>query len=191
MKLKGRLSSKKALDKLNELPLSGSAQLELRVIIAQIKSLDQGIKELEKELEKGGRDLPGFQNITSIKGIAPKSGTILLSVIDDIQNFESEKKLAAYFGIVPQVDRSNETNRSGHITKKGSKLGRTTLVQCTLTAIKYSPILSQFYHRLEAKKGSGQAIIATSKKMIGIIFLTLKNNWVFEDFPNGILKIPS
>ena len=145
-------------------------------------------KELEKELVKGGRGLPGYENITSIKGISDRSGTILLSIIDNVQNFESEKKLASYFGIVPKVDKSNEKNHSGHITKKGSKLGRTTLVQCTKSAIKYSPILNQFYNRLKAKKGSGMATIATAKKMLGIIFLTLKNDWVFEDFPSGILK---
>jgi transposase len=188
LKIKGRLSSKRTLKGLSDMPLSKSAMIELKVIIMQIESLDQGIKELEKELVKGGRDLPGYKNITSIKGISDKSGTILLSVIDDIQNFESEKKLASYFGIVPKVDKSNEKNHSGHITKKGSKLGRTTLVQCTISAIKYSPILNQFYHRLQAKKGSGLAIIATAKKMLAVIFFTLKNDWVFEDFPNGILK---
>jgi transposase len=190
VKIKGRLSSEKALDNLMTLPLSKTALLELRVIVTQIKSLNLGIKELDKELEKAGRDLPGHENITSIKGIAPKSGTILLSVIDNIHNFESEKKLAAYFGIVPRVQESNDKHHYGHITKRGSKLGRTTLVQCTLSAIRYSPILSQFYHRLQTKKGSGKAIIATAKKMLNIIYLTLKKNWVYEDFANGILKTP-
>jgi len=189
--IKGRLSSEKALDNLMTEQLPRTAHLELSVIITQIKGLTQGIKELDKELEKGGRDLPGHENITSIKGIAPKSGTILLSVIDDIHNFENEKKLAAYFGIVPRVEQSNEKHHSGHITKRGSKLGRTTLVQCTLSAIRYSPILYAFYHRLQVKKGSGKAIIATAKKMLDLIYIVLKNDWVFEDFPNGIMKTPS
>jgi hypothetical protein len=34
------------------------------------------------------------------------------------------RNLAAYFGIVPRVNNSNETERSEHITKRGSKLGR-------------------------------------------------------------------
>ncbi|NIP67290.1 transposase, partial [Candidatus Bathyarchaeota archaeon] len=61
--------------------------------------------------------------------------------IGDINDFEDEKKLAAYFGIVPRVSNSNETRRQGRITKQGSKLGRTTLVQCTLIAIRYSDYL--------------------------------------------------
>jgi len=62
------------------------------------------------------------------------------------------------------------------------------LVQCTLVAIKYSPYLRRFYNKLKAKEGSGKAIIATARKLLGIIYLTLKNRWVFEDFPNFVLK---
>ena len=109
-------------------------------------------------------------------------------MIGDINNFEDEKKLAAYFGIVPRVSNSNETNHQGRITKRGSKLGRTTLVQCTLIAIRHSNYLRAFYEKLKAKKGSGKAIIATAKKLLGIIYQTLKNKWVFEDFPSFVLK---
>jgi transposase len=112
----------------------------------------------------------------------------LLSVIGDIKDFQNEKKMAAYFGIVPRVNNSNEKIRQGRITKQGSALGRTTLVQCTLIAKKYSPYLSNFYERIKARKGSGKAIIATARKFLGIIYLTLKNDWVFEDFPNFVIK---
>ena len=132
--------------------------------------------------------MKGYENITSIKGIGAKGGTILLSVIGDINHFESSKKLESYFGIVPTVRNSNETMRHGRITKQGSKLGRTTLVQCTLIAIRYSPYLRNFYVRLKQKKGSGKAIIATSRKLLSIIYETLKNDWVFEDFTNFVIK---
>jgi hypothetical protein len=32
------------------------------------------------------------------------------------------------------------------------------------------------------KKGMGKAIIATARKLLTIIYRTLKNNWIFEDF---------
>ena len=111
-----------------------------------------------------------------------------MSVIDDINRFENEKKLAAYFGIVPRVHQSNQKEWQGRITKHGSRLGRTTLVQCTMVAIKYSKYLRAFYEKLKAKKGSGKAIIATAKKLLGIIYITLINKWVFEDFLNYVIK---
>jgi len=182
------LSSNKALGKVLEYQVSPVARIELEVIIDQIKGLNTGIAKIDEELSDKGKGLDGHEGITSIKGVGDKSGAILLSVIGDVNDFEDEKKLAAYFGIVPRVSNSNETNRQGRITKQGSKLGRTTLVQCTLIAIRYSDYLRAFYEKLKAKKGSGKAIIATAKKLLGIIYLTLKNKWVFEDFPNFVLK---
>lgn len=166
---------------------SAVERVEVEVIVAQVRSLNAGIKRLEAEMSEQGKQLEGHQNLTSIKGIGAKSATILLSVIGNIADFESADKLASYFGIVPSVRQSNETQHTGRITKGGSKLGRTTLVQCTLVAIRYSPYLKKFYDRLKARRGAGKAIIATARKFLGIIYQTLKNKWVFADFPNFVL----
>ncbi len=185
---KESMSSEKGLNRILHYPLRPAARVEIEVMVEQIKSLNIGIAKIDKELSDQGKNLDGHEQITSIKGIGDKSGTILLSVIGDIHDFVDEKKLAAYFGIVPRVSDSNETRHQGHITKRGSKLGRTTLVQCTLVAIKYSLYLRTFYEKIKTKKGSGKAIIATAKKLLGIIYRTLKNKWVFEDFGNFVLK---
>jgi len=181
-------SSEKGLRKVFEYPIHSIAKVELEVIVEQIRHLNEGIKRLDGEIEEKGQGLKGFENITSIKGIGSKSGSILLSVIGDIEDFESSKKLESYFGIVPRTRSSGDRVCHGRITKQGSKLGRTTLVQCTLVAIKYSPYLRRFYLRLKQKKGSGKAIIATSRKLLGIIYQTLKNDWVFEDFGNFVIR---
>ena len=150
--------------------------------IRLIKNLNQSIDKINNELKQRGQRLKGHENLTSIKGISDIGATIFLNTIGNIADFKSEKHLAAYFGIVPRVYISNKTVQYGRITKMGNKIARTTLVQSTLVAIRYSPYLRKFYDRLKAKKGSGKAIIATSRKMLGIIYNTLKNNWVFEDF---------
>jgi len=98
-----------------------------------------------------------------------------------------EAKLASYFGIMPRVSNSNDQQHHGRITKRGSKLGRTTLEQCTLVAIRYSPYLRTFYERIKHKRGAGKAIIATARKLLGIIYHTLKYHWVFADSPNFVL----
>jgi transposase len=163
-------------------------RVELEVIIDQIIKLNENILRLTYELETAGKSLDKFENITSIKGIGALSGTILLSVIGDIADFSSEKRLASYLGLVPRVEQSNQTVKYGAITKRGNTLGRTALVQCSLIAIRYSSYLRTFYERIKNAKGSGKAIIATSRKLLGIIYHTLKNNWVFEDFPAFVIK---
>lgn len=158
------------------------ALIQLGVLQEQIRSLNEGIKKLDAQIIEKGKTLDGHHNLSSIKGIGDKAATILLTVIGKIDDFADEGKLAAYFGIVPRVYRTNQTVHYGRITKDGSKIGRTTLVQCTLVAIRYSPYLSAFYHQVAKRRGSGKAIIAAARKLLGIIYKTLKEGWVFTDF---------
>ena len=162
-------------------------RVELEVLAEQVASLNSSIKKLDGELKDRGRCFKGHKNLTSIKGIGDTSASILLSVIGDVGDFPDPDKLAAYFGIVPRVSDSNERRRHGRITKRGSKLGRTTLVQCTLIAKRYNPYLGGYYERIKRRRGSGKAIIATARKFLKIIYETLINDWVFADFPNYVL----
>lgn len=181
------LSSEKGLKRVEALSFDPLVQTELQVLVNEIRHLNKSIAQLEDTLNQEGPKQEGHKNLTSIKGIGKTSASILLCVIGDVNDFEDEAKLAAYFGVVPRVNNSNETERSGRITKRGSKLGRTTLVQCSLIAMRYSPYLRKYYERIKLKRGGGKAIIALARKFLGIIYKTLKNKWVFEDFPNFVL----
>jgi transposase len=187
---KESLASEKGLRVVLEMRFDPLVNLELKIIIGQIRSLNQSIAELEQTIGKEGQKLEGHKNLTSIKGVGGLSAGILLSIIGDIGDFSDEGKLAAYFGIVPRISNSNETEHSGRITKRGTKLGRTTLVQCALIAQRYSPYLKNYYERKKSR-GTGKAIIALARKFLGIIYRTLKNKWLFEDFPNFVLADPA
>ncbi|HRR96378.1 MAG TPA: transposase, partial [Candidatus Ratteibacteria bacterium] len=164
-----------------EIDLDEGYLFELRLIVEQLHHLNETIKTIDKELAKRGKKMKGFKNITSMTGISNTSGTILLSVIGEKNDFERDKKLSAFLWLVPMVYASGDTVRYGMITKMGNKIGRTTVVQSTLVAIKYNEYLRNFYLRLKAKKGSGKAIIATARKYLTIIYKTLRYNLVFED----------
>ena len=187
---KESLASEKGLKAVLEMQFEMLVNLELQIIIEQIRSLNQSVAKLEETIGKEGQKLEGHKNLTSIKGIGGLGAGILLSIIGDIRDFADEGKLAAYFGIVPRVSNSNESEHSVRITKRGSKLGRTTLVQCALIAQRYSPYLKNYYEKKKSR-GTGKAIIALARKFLGIIYRTLKNKWVFEDFPNFVLAEPA
>ena len=102
---------------------------------------------LDKVIKAAGAELPGHESICSIKEIGTWSAAILLSGSGNIDDFESADKLAAYVsvrlccsdqwrgkGSLLKVSQSNDTDRRGRITKRGKKLMRTTLVQCTPVA---------------------------------------------------------
>ncbi len=157
-------------------------RVELEVIASQLESLHTACKRLEKEIRAYAETLPGYDSLISIKGIGPLSAAVFLCTIGNIEDFAKPGKLAAYFGITPRVSQSNDSHLVGRITKRGNKIARKTLVQCTLIAKRYSPYLQEFYERIKARRGAGKAIIATARKLLNTIFHTLKNKWVFEDF---------
>jgi len=162
---KEELSSEKGLEKVLGMRFEPLVKLEVEVLVNQIRSLNKSICELDKAIKDEGSKLKGHKNLKSIKGIGDLGAGILLSVIGDVNHFANEGKLASYLGIVPWVSNSNETQRSGRITKRGSKLGRTTLVQCCLIAKRYSPHLNRYYERISARRGAGKAIIAFSEEV--------------------------
>jgi len=175
---KEALSGDSGLEEVLGMKFDAIVMTELRVIVGQIRACNTSIAELEasrprESTEHQGHWQPGGDR----------------NVVGDRrhQRLRPAGKLAAYFGIVPRVRNSNETERSGRITKRGAKLARTTLVQCSLIAMRYSPYLAKFYHKIQARRGTGKAIIALAKKFLGVIYNTLKNNWIFADFPNFVL----
>ena len=119
---------------------------------------------MEKTIAEEGSKLEGHKNPSSIQKIGKITGAILLSVIGEVNDFADEGGLASYFCILPRVSNSNETGRSGRIHKRGTRLGRTALVQSVLIAAKYSPYSKRFY---EARRGAGKAIIALARKFLG------------------------
>ena len=179
---KESLGSKRALERLEIGRFSSIEQIELAIVRDQAISLTAAIAKLDREIAAIAETLDGYDGLTSIKGVGPRAAAVLLSSIGNIDDFDAPDKLAAYFGIVPRVSQSNETDHRGRITKCGNKLARTTLVQCTLIAIRYSGYLNAAYRRIKDRRGAGKAIIATARKLLKIIFDTLKNKWVFEDF---------
>lgn len=189
MKLKKEgLASKKRLRELDISRFTALEQIELAALRDQALSLTETVNRLDKAVEEAASAMKGFEELTSIKGIGARSAAILLAGIGNVEDFPDADKLAAYVGIVPKVSKTNETVHHGRITKRGNKLMRTTLVQCTLIAIRYSGYLNSYYQRIRERRGAGKAIIATARKLLSIIYDTLRNGWVFDDFPNFKIK---
>jgi len=181
---KASLASDKGLEKVLLQEWSAIERIELEIIIEQIRSLKVSIKKLDTAIAAESEKLQGYESLVSMSGIGSLSAGILLAVIGEIKDFATADKLASYFGIVPRVSNSNETVNHGRITKRGNKTGRTTLVQCSLAAIKKNEYLKKYYDGVKARRGHGKAKIALARKYLGIIYNTLSNNWVFADFNN-------
>ena len=124
--------------------------------------------------------------LQTMTGVGVISATTIAAYTKDMSRFDGEfKKFASYLGIVPSVHDSNNTVRRGKITKHGPQELRTAFVEVTMAILRQPNKTSDWklvvdYHRMKREKGSGRAIIATTRKVARIVFAMLNNQEEFD-----------
>lgn len=178
MKLdKDDLSSMKKLKSLDLSSFDDTDRFKIEEHIAAVFFYDKQLKEIDRKIEALAVGLKNFKILVRFKGVGTFTGAVLASMIGDISDFSTKKKLCSYFGLVPRVYQSESTCRYGRITKRGNPLARKVLIQCAWVGIRYSPQLSDFYHRIKGRRGHKRAIVATARKMLDNIYDALTHGW--------------
>jgi len=151
---------------------------ELDYLVSLIDNMSAEIKRLDQTIEKEQYKHPEAEILKSIVGINTYSALLILAEIADFARFQTPDKLAAYAGIVPTTYQSSTVCRHGRITRQGSKWLRWILTQCTHASIKSnkSHKLKRFYLRIAKRRGKQKAIVATSRKMLTVIWHLLNKN---------------
>jgi hypothetical protein len=87
--------------------------------------------------------------------------------LGDPHRFTHPKQVGRYAGLDPSFVQSGETLRPGRISKNGSTLLRTILVEVALGMTRHdNGPLGQFYHRKRIKIGHKRAAIALARKIL-------------------------
>ncbi|EMY04778.1 transposase, IS116/IS110/IS902 family [Leptospira interrogans str. 2002000626] len=108
----------------------------------------------------------------------------------DCKRFSSAKQAAYYAGLVPRVDISGDTVRYGRIINRGCHSIRRVIVQeaWSLVRCQHGGKIKEFYQRLYLKKGAKKSIIATSRKMIEVLYVMIRTGKLFDSMPENILN---
>ena len=148
-------------------------------IYAQVKKIEEQIKEMTKENEN-------IELLMTMPGIGFIGATTIASYTDNIERFDGDfKRFSSYLGIVPSVHNSADTVHMGHITKRGPQELRTAFVQVAMGIIRQPQNTSEWkltkdYQTMKISKGSGRAIIALTRKVARIVFAMLNNKEAFK-----------
>jgi len=164
--------------------------LEDKFILKQVKKKITAIEKekamiIEKVLEiikANPTYSQGYENITSIKGIAEKSGIILLYLFLKYPN-ASRQQITALCGLDP-IQRSSGTSvqHKERISKQGLSLVRAILYMPTLNTIVYNPEMKLIYDRLvERGKPKMLAQMAIMRKVILLAHSLYKNNQKYDE----------
>lgn len=158
----------------------GAYSTLLLLYLDQLQSLQDGAASLERRIEDIFSQFDS--TLTSITGIGPVLGAVILSEIRDIASFPSADKLAAYAGLDPKVKQSGETRSSAvHMSKRGSPYLRRAIWMAGTIAVKYDPMFKAYYEKKAAEGLRYMNIIGhVSKKMTAVIFAVMRDNKLSE-----------
>ena len=153
---------------------------QLRQIIEQIEFTEEQIAKLDREIEAYMESLQS--PVTTLPGVGPVYGAIILSEIGDINRFPSGKQIVSYAGLDATVNESGEfQGQRSPISKRGSPYLRRALWGAAFVASWSDPELKEYYQGLRARgKHHGVAIGAVARKLCYLLFAVLSENRPYE-----------
>ena len=148
----------------------GMAELwrgELQSELQQLRVMQERIHEVEAKLEElaAADDRVGL--LQTIPGVGPRLAEAMVALIDDPHRFKRARDVGAYLGLVPRQSQSGEMNRLGRITKRGSKLLRSLLVEVSWVSVRHNRWLRHIYEKVHrgSKTRRKIAIVAVARHL--------------------------
>lgn len=149
---------------------------QIKQLIEQIEFMEDKLSEIDAEMSKLLAQSE-YSVITTISGIGPTLGSIIVSEIGDIERFENSSKLVAYAGLDASVKQSGEFNSSqNRISKRGSPYLRRALWMAAFMSLQCDPALYDYYSRLRVRGKSHRcATTAVARKLCIIVWAIMKS----------------
>ncbi len=119
--------------------------------------------------------------LESIPGIGRQSAVQIMSMIVDPNRFPDEKKICAYFGMVPRVRDSGGKENHGRMTKNGDKMMRSIMERVTSSHVRFcDSSVTRYFKAKEKEMGTKKAMVTASRKMLTMILAILKRGTPFR-----------
>lgn len=162
---------------------SASAQTchVIMITAREILHKEELIKEEKQYLTNLYKNSEEVILLSSIPGVGTDSAVVIALEIEDVDRFETAKKMASFFGIHPTFKQSGDGKWGNFMSKTGRSELRAALYMPALTAVRCNPVLKELYARFRAKGMSHyQAIGVVMHKLLRIIYGILKNKTIFN-----------
>lgn len=173
---KGHLFGKAGQRWLDSLPLPEEERGLMQRLMAEMERVSAQLAEIDKALAQQTLDDPRAHKLMTIPGIGAIVASVVLASIGDIARFASPDKLSSYFGLTPKIRQSGDhPARHGRISKQGNADARKMLVEAAWSAKTAPGPLRAFFNRVQKKRGSGAAAVATARKLAVMIWHVLSS----------------
>jgi transposase len=141
---------------------------QLAIELRQLRAVQEELVSAEERLEAIAAADPRVALLRTIPGVGPRLSEAIVALLDQPARFHKASEVSAYVGMVPKELDSGETERRGRITKHGSRLVRSLLVEVAWAGLRYNPWVRQTYQRISGGKKSRKkiAIVAVGRRLL-------------------------
>ena len=151
---------------------------ELDQHAARLRTVDQRLKEFAQ-----GAPLPEQEAravLASIPCVGPVTTEVVLAEAGDVRRFGSQRKATAYAGLAPGIRQSSQRTKQLGITKAGSRLLRTALVELAWRLTNKTRRWGLLYERLKKRCGAKKAIVAVARRAWCVIVSLLHSGQAYR-----------
>lgn len=155
----------------------------------QLKSLDNSIKEFDKQITEIANREPACRKLQTLPGVAPITATALYAAIGDGTQFSSGRQLGAWLGLTPRQHSSGGKEVLMNISKRGNAYLRTLFIHgarsAALVIEKKDTAIAQWFTRLATRRPKNVAVVALANKNARIAWAILTKG---EDYREDNLQ---
>jgi transposase len=150
--------------------------------LQQLQTIQERIATVEEKLNALGRADRRVQLLRTIPGVGPRLSEAIVALLDQPQRFRKASQVSGYIGMVPKAFDSGESERRGHITRQGSRLVRSLLVEVAWAGLRHNAWMRQTYLRLSGGKKACKkiAIVAVGRKLLVRCWAMLRDNRAWD-----------
>ena len=138
------------------------------------KELQRTDKDLDEAVEKNATWKENEALLRSVPGVGPVLARTLLAELPELGKLD-HRRLSALVGVAP-FNRDSGTFKGKREVWGGRAPVRATLYMGALVAVRYNPILREFYGRLlSAGKPNKVALVACMRKLLSILNAVMRD----------------
>ena len=179
----GEAFSKKSRRWMRSLELPETEHFLLHNSLDLLEAIDTRIAAADVELTRLAGEQERARLLMTIPGVGLQVALGLLGAIGDIQRFSTPEKLTAYLGLVPRVSQSAGRCHHGRITKTGSTIVRSLVVEAAQILARSPSPLATTYWRVRRKRGHNVAVTALARKLVVVAWHLLRKNEPYRYAP--------
>ena len=137
--------------------------------LAKSERIDHVLSSAEYRTKEIGllMSIPGIGRITAVQ---------MMSMIVDIERFETADRMRSYFGMNTQVMNSGTKTQHGHVTKRGDPMMRNILGRVLNVYLAHCPCdtISVYHGSHKDAMGAKKVRMACMNKLLDVVFAVLK-----------------